>query len=39
MKVVGVGEVVHGIWLQGLGQGDSAGRVRLDDEQSYICIL
>jgi len=36
LRVVVVGEVVQGILLQGLGKGDSAGRVRLDDEQSYM---
>jgi hypothetical protein len=34
LKVVGTGEVVHGFLLRGLGQGDSAGRVCLGDEQS-----
>ena len=34
-KIVGVDEVVFGTLVQGFGQGDSAGRVSLDDEQSY----
>jgi hypothetical protein len=38
LKVVGVDKLVFGSLLQGLGQGDSAGRVCLDDEQRE-CIL
>jgi hypothetical protein len=40
LKVVEVGDLVHGFMLQGLGQEDSAGRERLGDEQSelFICI-
>jgi len=36
LKFVGADEVILGFLLQGLGQGDPAGRVRLDEEQSYM---
>jgi len=39
LKVVGVSEVVLGFLLQGLGHGDSAGRVYLDDEQSAAGLM